>query len=89
MYKVKIAHGQSGKIPHGYSSWLDYWKKKSGQEGVKCHKSLCYNFRNIVGVHVLKTDTNDNDLYIVPLCENHKELLEEFNVEGFLIKAKR
>jgi len=88
MYKIKIVQSHSVRIPYGYNSWLDYWERKSGQKATICHRSLCYDFRNLTGVHVIKVDkTHDDNFYIVPLCENHNKCFEEFNVEGPLTRV--
>lgn len=90
MIKVKNIHGTSKERystpPHGYSSWIDYWKKKSGFYFPDyCTCEDCLN-KAEVGAHVIKVNSDNRKWYIVPLCSscNHKET--SFNVdEDFLV----
>lgn len=53
-------------VPPGYSSWLDYWERKSGQRAGFCHKNGCLN-QATDGAHVQLVNGGD-EWYIVPLC---------------------
>lgn len=55
--------------PAGYSSWKDFWEKKSELTANYCHKVGCPNTNNIVGAHV-QVEGYGNSWYIVPLCQN-------------------
>lgn len=52
-------------------SWLDHWKKFSGQ-GIPtcCPATSCYQ-KVEVGAHVQKDASSDNSWYIFPLCKTH------------------
>ena len=52
-------------------SWLDHWKKFSGQSlPTYCPVSGCYQ-KPEVGAHVQKDSSTDSSWYIVPLCKTH------------------
>jgi hypothetical protein len=52
-------------------SWLEYWKKFSGQTlPVFCPEEKCIQMSE-VGAHVQKANSNDESWYIVPLCKTH------------------
>jgi len=65
--KVKNLNGTSdSEVPAGYSSWLEYWEKKTGNKANQCG---CCMAKASVGAHVKKCDSVDNNWYIVPLCQ--------------------
>lgn len=50
-------------------SWLDHWKKFSGQSLPSyCPESSCTG-KPEVGAHVQKDNSSDSSWYIVPLCK--------------------
>lgn len=52
-------------------SWLDHWKRFSGQPlPPYCQQSTCYE-KPEVGAHVQKSASTDQKWYIVPLCKTH------------------
>lgn len=51
-------------------SWLDHWKKHSGQSVHICPVAYCLK-KAEVGAHVQKHSSSDNSWYIVPLCKSH------------------
>ena len=54
MIKVKNLNGTSdNRVPSGYSSWLEYWEKKTGKKAGEC--GHCPE-RAYVGAHVQKAD---------------------------------
>lgn len=65
-YYVKNLHSGARPAPSGYSSWLDYWERRSGQEAKNCHHSACYRSATD-GAHV-KLVNGGSEWYIVPLC---------------------
>lgn len=68
MIKVKNLRGTSDSpVPSGYSSWLDYWEKKTGRYYPDCAVNGHYHKAD-VGAHVQKADSTDNRWYIVPVC---------------------
>ena len=85
--KVKNLNGTSdNKVPYGYSSWLDYWEKKTGKKAGEC--GHCRE-RASVGAHVQKADSFDRSWYIVPLCHgcNQRPSTEEFMVYEELVSV--
>lgn len=71
MIRVKNLHHTSNRVPDGYSSWKDYWEKKTGRKWPRlCSHEGCYE-EAVVGAHVKKVNSNDNRWYIVPLCSTH------------------
>lgn len=84
---VKNVNG-SGRYssPPGYTSWLDYWKKQTGQNPIYCSEKSCLN-TNLVGAHVQKAYGTDNSWYIVPLCNscNQKSSKDIFEVTATLV----
>jgi len=52
-------------------SWLDHWKKFSGQTLPQfCPQVKCTE-KPEVGTHVQKDSTTDKNWYIIPLCSTH------------------
>lgn len=69
LIKVKNLQGTSdNSVPSGYSSWLDFWEKKTGRKADKCSNTECYS-KASVGAHVIKLD-GTKEWYIVSLCDN-------------------
>ncbi|MBN2000926.1 hypothetical protein JW935_25500 [candidate division KSB1 bacterium] len=72
-------------------SWLDHWKKFSGQPVTHCPASRCLN-EDLVGAHVQKGgDSKDPEWYIYPLCTDHSSYLGELEVSDsyMLISANK
>jgi len=68
--KVKNINGTSGKTCK-CGSWLDHWKKFSGQPLSKwCSEKNCTQ-KPEVGAHVQKDSSVDDNWYIVPFCYTH------------------
>lgn len=77
---VKNLHGTSdNNPPNGYTSWRDFWEKKTGRKFGICSAIDCEEDAE-VGGHVKKT--NSQKWYIVPLCKEHNS---SANDEEFLI----
>jgi len=53
-------------------SWLDHWKKFSGQTAQYCSEKNCTKAPE-VGAHVQKDSASDSGWYIVPLCSAHNK----------------
>lgn len=51
-------------------TWLDHWKKFSGQTITYCPEPSCLQ-TDLLGAHVQKADSSDNKWYIYPLCSTH------------------
>jgi hypothetical protein len=71
-------------------SWLDHWRKFSGQAGVICGVVGC-NRTDMVGAHVMKVGVGDYATYIYPLCKEHNQSTETMDVwDGYnLVSANK
>lgn len=70
--KVKNQFG-TGEKACKCGSWLDHWKKFSGQVvPTYCTVIGCYN-TDLVGAHVQKDNSSDRASYIIPLCTTHNK----------------
>ena|ERR1043166_5680974 len=68
--KVKNINGTSDNTCK-CGSWMDHWKKFSGQLlSQYCSEKVCIR-KPEVGAHVQKDNSADTDWYIVPFCTNH------------------
>jgi len=68
--KVKNINGTSQNACN-CGSWLDHWKKFSGQSvPAYCPEKKCLKDPE-VGAHVQKDSSTDKAWYIVPLCKTH------------------
>ena len=80
-YYVRNLREGSRPAPAGYSSWLDYWEKKTGLQANYCHRHLC-NRKATEGAHVQLVNGGD-EWYIVPLCHPcNTDFGASFYVEG-------
>lgn len=80
MVRVKNVVGSDRyRVPSGYSSWLDYWKKRTGGNPSFCGASSCFG-TDLVGAHVRKVDSTDRDYYITPICRSCNQRTDEFDV---------
>lgn len=69
--KVKNINGTQGaKCKCG--SWLDHWKKFSGQTTLYCVEVNCRE-KELLGAHVQKDNPTDQSWYIIPLCAKHNK----------------
>lgn len=69
----------------GCGSWIKHWEKHSGNIGNKCYVIDCTKTNDIVGGHVKKVNSTDDDWYIVPICKLHNSVTEppkEFEVNS-------
>lgn len=86
--RVKNVNGSSRFAnPAGYDSWLDYWEDKSGKTAKRCSATDCHLLgrSNLVGAHVQKVNSYDNNWYIVPLCHGCNNRTDEFYVDETLV----
>lgn len=52
-------------------TWLEHWKNFSNQSlPSHCVEKSCYQ-KPMVGAHVQKDNSSDNNWYIIPLCNSH------------------
>ena len=83
-YYVRNLQEGSRPAPAGYSSWLDYWEKKTGLKADTCHRVDCYRTATD-GAHVQLVN-GDNEWYIVPLCHGcNTQYGARFYVDGPLV----
>jgi hypothetical protein len=72
MATVKNINGTSG-LKCKCGSWLDHWKKFSGQKVNYCVEVNCRE-KEVLGAHVQKSGIYYDDAwYIVPLCAKHNQ----------------
>ena len=85
MKKVKnvVGSGWFG-APSGYSSWLEYWERKTNTKKYICGVSGRSN-SNLVGAHVQKVNSNDKNWYITPLCKSCNQRTDEFDAYWELV----
>ena len=82
-YVRNLRQGES-PVPPGYSSWLDYWEKRTGKKAGICHRDGCYRTATD-GAHV-QIVNGGNEWYIVPLCHPcNMDRGASFWVEGPLV----
>ena len=68
--KVKNINGTSDNTCK-CNSWLDHWKRFSGQSvPTYCPEEKC-TLKPEVGAHVQKDGYADDSWYIIPLCKTH------------------
>ena len=84
MYVKNINGSGRSSAPCGYSSWLEYWKEKSGESIYSCSASNCLG-TDLVGAHVQKAYSEDESWYIVPLCKSCNNRTDTFNVTATLV----
>jgi len=71
MAKVKNINGTSDNTCK-CGSWLKHWEKFSGQTTTYCTEKSCLE-TELLGAHVQKADSIDNNWYIIPLCKTHNK----------------
>jgi len=68
--KVRNINGTSDRTCK-CGSWLDHWRKFSGQPlSSYCSETACIQ-KPELGAHVQKESLTDSSWYIVPLCRQH------------------
>mgnify|MGYP001611199750 CR=1 FL=1 len=60
-------------------SWLKHWEKFSGQKTEFCQANSCLK-KDVVGAHVQKANSQDQNWYIYPLCNSHNQATGELEV---------
>lgn len=87
--KIKNINGTSqNKCVCG--SWLSHWEKYSGQKTTYCIEKSCTK-TDLVGAHVQKANSTDNNWYILPLCKAHNQATSELEVSDLykLVSANK
>lgn len=82
---VKNLNGTADNpVPAPYSSWIEFWKAKSGKKTpTKCPK-CGQQLTDPVGAHVKKS-SQDRHWYIVPICRGCNQANTSFEVEESLL----
>lgn len=70
MGKVKNLNGSSKYRAKNGEAWLANWEEIKDVKAKKCHNSDCKTKENLVGAHVMKDSSTDEDWYIVPFCKS-------------------
>jgi hypothetical protein len=78
MAKVKNINGTS-QNNCSCGSWLKHWEKFSNQTTRYCVATTCLG-KDLVGAHVQKTNSNDQNWYIIPLCKSHNASSGEIEI---------
>jgi hypothetical protein len=60
-------------------TWLDHWKKFSYVKIQKCVVVGCSNI-DLAGCPVIRSNPEDNNIYIIPLCKEHSQSKEELKI---------
>ncbi|MER5076165.1 hypothetical protein ACIS7S_10410 [Providencia sp. DFU6] len=78
--KLKNLKGTS-KNKCSCNSWLKHWLNTTGETSLPdyCGEKSCME-KPTDGAHVIKVDSTDKDWYIVPLCHEHNENVDEFEL---------
>lgn len=84
MYVKNVSGSSRFPAPAGYSSWLKYWEKQTGESTYFCSADGCLG-TNLVGAHVQKAYSDDKKWYIVPLCTSCNQRTDTFNVSKTLV----
>jgi hypothetical protein len=80
MATIKIVTDPEKKLCR-CGTWLDHWNKFSGLKVRICGIKECPGF-DLMGVKVQKADSEDDKIYIIPVCSAHadsKEILETYD----------
>lgn len=84
-YTITNVNGSTSRavLPSGYSSWIDYWEKKTGLTTGYCKCDTCLK-QATDGAHV-NVEGHGNYWYIVPLCHEHNMTTGSLHVSGPLV----
>ena len=52
-------------------NWLAHWNNFNAKPAVFCLEIRCTQMARLQGAIVKKSDTNNGELFVVPLCEKH------------------
>ena len=84
-YTISNINGDSkiAKRPAGYTSWIDFWEKKTGRVASRCMCTSCDDIATD-GAHV-NVEGYGRYWYITPLCHAHNMSPFTLEVEGPLV----
>lgn len=89
MQKVKNIKNTADKKCN-CGSWLQHWQNVTKKRIPPCCREIICQNKDLVGAHVIKVDSTDNDTYIVPLCQMHNISEEEIEImDGYLVSANK
>ncbi len=60
-------------------NWLTHWERSSQNKVRMCVVKDCSGF-DVLGSHVIKEDSGDKEIYIIPLCKEHAVSTEEMDI---------
>lgn len=85
IYNVYNVNGSSNRasLPAGYSSWMDFWEKKTGRKANLCKCTACMESATD-GAHV-NVDGYGYYWFITPLCHMHNMSNGTLQVDGPLV----
>lgn len=87
MVKVKNIVGTSDKKCK-CGDWLKHWENKSSKPLPPSCREITCSEKELVGAHVKKVNSTDNNHYIVPLCQSHNKSDKEFDImDDYLVSA--
>lgn len=75
---VKNLHGTS-QLSCRCGSWLKHWENYTGRSAAVCLAVGCHR-QDLVGGHVKKVNSRDEDHYIVPICVGHNNEAGSYQV---------
>lgn len=78
MAKVKIINGTSATTCK-CGSWFQHWTQFSGLKATYCSEIFCIR-KDLIGSHVQRVGSTDNNRYIVPLCQEHNNSIMTLDV---------
>jgi len=78
MVKIKISNNPPEK-PCRCGNWFTHWKNFSFRDITGCPVAGCGKV-DIVGTHVQKFESDDKEIYILPLCTEHSVSKEVLNI---------
>ncbi|MCO6499261.1 MAG: hypothetical protein J5I47_02670 [Vicingus serpentipes] len=64
-------------------SWLNHWNNFNNKPPVFCSEIRCTHMFHLFGAHVQKVEDDEN-WYIIPLCEKHGRSDEELVINNFV-----
>ncbi|MDB5284619.1 MAG: hypothetical protein JWO06_3694 [Bacteroidota bacterium] len=77
---MKVRNVAVGNLTCKCNNWLEHWCRYGGGFVPKnCSEKSCNN-SDLVGAHVQKNDSLDNQTYIIPLCTAHSHQREVMTI---------
>jgi hypothetical protein len=54
-------------------NWMKHWERFSGEKSLTCSEITCHKLAE-KGTKVVKTNSQDTRIHIIPLCNHHHSL---------------